>query len=212
MANDNTPSIAQQFTGLPMADLIGGPLMAVTEANSNMAKAQTKFLLETCFQIDKENSDNLKPIMIKLNLTRAVLSFDKDKKPDTDYVTTTIELPILTIFPINSLGVDSASVNFEMEVKSSSSDDIKETSGSSTSGEASITGKVGWGPFSVSIQGSISYSSEDSRTHDTHYENSNSAKYSVSVHAGQLPMPKGVNTIIDAYSKSIQPIQKDESK
>ena len=120
MANDNTPSIAQQFTGLPMADLIGGPLMAVTEANSNMAKAQTKFLLETCFQIDKENSDNLKPIMIKLNLTRAVLSFDKDKKPDTAYVTTTIELPILTIIPINSLGVDSASVNFEMEVKSSS--------------------------------------------------------------------------------------------
>lgn len=212
MANDNTPSIAQQFTGLPMADLIGGPLMAVTEANSNMAKAQTKFLLETCFQIDKETPDNLKPIMIKLNLTRAVLSFDKDKKPDTAYVTTTIELPILTIIPINSLGVDSASVNFEMEVKSSSSDDIKETSGSSTAGEASITGKVGWGPFSVSIQGSISYSSEDSRTHDTHYENSNSAKYSVSVHAGQLPMPKGVNTIIDAYSKSIQPIQKDEPK
>lgn len=53
----------------------------------------------------------------------------------------------------------------------------------------------------------MSYSSEDSRTHDTHYENSNTAKYSVSVHAGQLPMPRGVNTIIDAYSKSIQPVQ-----
>ena len=43
-------SIAQQFTGLPMADLIGGPLMAVTDANGNMAKKQTEFLFDTCFK------------------------------------------------------------------------------------------------------------------------------------------------------------------
>lgn len=200
-------SIAQQFTGLPMADLIGGPLMAVTDANGNMAKKQTQFLFDTCFKYT-EGSDNLEPIMIKLNLTRAVLSFDDTlTTPDTSYFTTTIDLPLLTIIPLNSLGVDSASVNFEMEVKSSCSEDIKESSNSKESGSGSITGKIGWGLFSVSITGTVSYSSEDSRTHDTHYENTNTAKYSVSVHAGQLPMPKGVNTIIDAYAKSIQPVE-----
>lgn len=204
---ETSSSIAQQFTGLPMSDLIGGPLMAVSEANGNMAKKQTQFLFDTCFKASKDN-DSVEPIMIKLNMTRAVLSFSDDgTTPSTSYFTTTIDLPLLTVIPLNNLGVDSASVNFEMEVKSANSEDIKETSKSSTEAKASITGKAGWGPFSVSISGNVSYSSEDSRTHDTHYENSNTAKYSVSVHAGQLPMPRGVNTIIDAYSKSIQPVQ-----
>lgn len=201
-------SIAQQFTGLPMADLIGGPLMAASDANGNMAKKQTQFLFDTCFKKGQGDADSYDPIMIKLNMTRAVLSFDAtSKKPDTSYFTTTLDLPLLTIIPLNNLGVDSVSVNFEMEVKSASSEDIKEESSSTTEGSASLSGSVGWGPFSVSISGSVSYSSEDSRTHDTHYENSNTAKYTVSVHAGQLPMPKGVNTIIDAYSKSIQPVE-----
>jgi len=199
-------SIAQQFTGLPMGDLIGGPLMAVAEANGNMAKTQTRFILDTCFNSKgTSGNDILEPIMIKMELKRDVLSFDKDGKPTTTPVDSTITLPLLTILPLNNLGVDSASVNFEMEVKSASSEDIKEQSHSQTSASATLTGKAGWGPFSVSISGTVSYASEDSRSHDTHYENSNTAKYTVNVHAGQLPMPKGVNVIIDAFAKSIQP-------
>lgn len=207
-------SIAQQFTGLPMADLIGAPLIAASDANGNMARRQTEFLFSTCFKKGNDSSSggdgdiSYDPIMIKLKMTRAVLSFDDTtKKPDTSYFDTTLDLPLLTIIPLNNLGVDSVSVNFEMEVKSACSEDIKETSTDKGEAQATISGKAGWGPFSVSISGSVSYSSEDSRTHDTHYENTNSAKYTVSVHAGQLPMPKGVNTIIDAYSKSIQPVQ-----
>ena len=72
--------------------------------------------------------------------------------------------------------------------------------------------KLGWGPLSVSIKGSASYSSRDSSTHDTHYEKSNSAKYTVNVHAGQLPVPKGVNTIIEAFTQAIQPIEMPAEK
>lgn len=208
MANPEN-SIAQQFTGLPMGDLIGGPLMAVSDANGNMAKKQTQFLFDTCFE--KGEGDSLKPIMIKMNMRRGVLTFGETGAPTTSYVDTTIDIPLLTIIPLNNLGVDSASVNFEMEVKSASSEDIKESSKSDANASATLKGQAGWGPFSVSISGTVSYSSEDSRTHDTHYENSNTAKYTVSVHAGQLAMPRGVNTIIDAYSKSIQPIE-HESK
>ena len=73
--------------------------------------------------------------------------------------------------------------------------------------KGSFETKLGWGPLSVSIKGSASYSSKDSETHNTHYEKSNSAKYTVNVHAGQLPLPKGVNTIIEAFTKAIQPIE-----
>ena len=110
-------SIAQQFTGLPMGDLIGGPLMAVAEANGNMAKTQTKFILDTCFNPKDDKGDIIEPIMIKMEMRRGVLSFDANGKPTTTYVDSQINLPLLTILPLNNLGVDSASVNFEMEVK-----------------------------------------------------------------------------------------------
>jgi hypothetical protein len=47
---DNSPallSMAQEFQGLPMSSLIGGPLNAAAQANSSMAMNQVKFLLDT---------------------------------------------------------------------------------------------------------------------------------------------------------------------
>jgi VCBS repeat-containing protein len=93
-----------------------------------------------------------------------------------------------------------------MEVKSSFSEEQTDTSTKEMKAEASFEAKVGWGPFSVTVKGSASYDNKDSSTHNTHYQKSNSAKYTVNVHAGQLPVPKGVNTIIEAFTKSIQPI------
>jgi len=203
---NNALGIAQQFSGLPMEDLIGGPLNAVTKANAQMGISQTHYLLDTCFNYD-EKTKNYTPIMIQMSLSRGVISYDDKGEAKIENLETKFDLPLLTIIPINSLGVDSTSIHFEMEVKTSSSETEKEESKKSTNAEATLEGKAGWGPFSVSISGKVSYSSEDSRTHDTHYENSNSAKYSVDVHAGQLPLPRGVNTIIDAFSQNISPIE-----
>src|SRR5476651_1598797 len=46
----NLLSMAQEFSGLPMDALIGGPLNAAAKANAAMALTQTMFLLDTCFQ------------------------------------------------------------------------------------------------------------------------------------------------------------------
>lgn len=213
-------SMAQQFTGLPMEDLIGGPLNAAAKANAAMALTQTRFLMETCFgKIESEEKDangnpqsvSYKPVMIEMSLERGVLTTTTDEnnnsKLDIQTVTTKFNLPLITIIPINSLGVNNIDITFEMEVKSSYSETENETKEKSTQGNGSFETKLGWGPLSVSIKGSASYSSRDSSTHDTHYEKSNSAKYSVNVHAGQLPVPKGVNTIIEAFTQAIQPIE-----
>ena len=48
---DKLVSMARQFSGLPMKELIGAPLVAASEANNMMALSQTKFLLETCFEL-----------------------------------------------------------------------------------------------------------------------------------------------------------------
>ncbi|MES2376269.1 MAG: DUF2589 domain-containing protein [Bacteroidota bacterium] len=245
-------SMAQQFSGLPMDALIGGPLNAAAKANAAMALTQTKFMLDTCFSLIHVDAteavpgvpavvdpttgqittpevvgqpaadahDNYSPIMIVMSLTRGVITpgspavLDADGKtvvvPATattiQTMTTQFNLPMLTIVPLNSLAVETVDITFEMEVNSSFSENQSEEKSSESKGEGSFEAKIGWGPVSVTIRGSASYDSKDSSTHDTHYQKSNSAKYTVNVHAGQLPLPKGVNTIIEAFTQSISPI------
>lgn len=215
--DDQLLSISQQFTGLPIDSLIGGPLIATTKANANMAFTQTQFLLDNCFNkvitgTGTAATTNYAPIMIQMNLTNNVITpGDPTATPPTETkvtpFTTVFDLPILTIMPLNSLAVQTVDINFEMEVKSSSAQDSQKDSSSETKGEGGFEAKVGWGPFSVTIHGSASYDSKESSTTSTHYQKSNSAKYTVAVHAGQLPLPQGVLTIIEAYSKNISPVQ-----
>lgn len=211
----NLLSMSQQFSGLPMESLIGGPLNAAAKANSAMALTQTKFLLDTCFNRKQMKDDKgqeiegkfeYAPIMIEMVLTRSVISESEDGNPLITPASTKFTLPLLTILPLNSLAVETVDVSFEMEVKSSFSEDDSKAKTEESEGKGSFETKLGWGPLSVSIKGSASYSSKDSETHNTHYEKSNSAKYTVNVHAGQLPLPKGVNTIIEAFTQAIQPV------
>lgn len=211
MADNELLSMAQQFSGLPMGDLIGGPLQAAAKANAMMAVTQTKFLLDTCFS--KDDKDNYQPIMIKMKLLRGVISAaepsekDPTPAPSIKTVETSFDLPLLTIIPLNSLGVDNVDIGFNMEVKSSFSENTSQATQKKLAAESSFEAKIGYGIFSASIKGSVSYDQTDSSSRDTHYEKSNSANYTVKVHAGQLPLPMGVTTIIDAFTKSIQPIQ-----
>ncbi len=259
-------SMAQQFSGLPMESLIGGPLNAAAKANASMAVTQTKFMLDTCFNLVHvpdtpavvgtlgtpavgstpavpaiiatpaiPEHDEYTPIMIVMSLTRSVITpgrpavaavtavtADPTTVPPTVGVTavdavdaqpaiiqemkTQFNLPMLTVIPLNSLAVETVDITFEMEVKSSFSEEQTDTSEKQMKAETSFEAKAGWGPFSVTVKGSASYDQKDSSTHKTHYQKSNSAKYTVNVHAGQLPVPKGVNTIIEAFTQSIQPI------
>jgi hypothetical protein len=207
MPSSDLISIAQQFHGLPMDSLIGGPLNAAARANAAMAVTQTKFLLDTCFKkTTTSGATSYDPIMIKMTLTRGVIQPQPSGPPLVVPIVTNIDLPLLTIVPLNSLGVDNVNVTFEMEVKSSFSEEQSDQQETDIKASAEFEMKIGWGPISATVRGSASYDHKDSSTHNTHYEKSNSAKYSVSVHAGQLPLPKGVNTIIEAYAQTIQPL------
>lgn len=195
-------SMAQQFGGLPMKSLLGAPLKAATDANGMMARTQTQFMLSTCFTKD---GDQLKPIMVTFKITRSVVKQDGTAAtPPTADVT--FSLPLLTLIPLNSLAVDDVKVHFEMEVKSSTSTDNESSKEQETAAKADITAKYNAGLFSVEVHGSVSHSSKSSSKQREHYEASNQAKYEVDVHAGQLPLPTGVTTIINAFTKNIDPI------
>lgn len=212
MAEQALVSMAQQFQGLPMDSLIGGPLNAAAKANAAMALTQTSFMLDTCFSktaIDGTDKEfNYNPIMIKMSLTRGVITPPQEEGGETTIqpVETKFDLPLLTIIPLNSLGVDNVDITFDMEVKSSYGEEQSQESRTKVAAEVSFEAKIGYGPFSATVKGSASYDKEDKSSSSSHYEKSNSAKYHVGVHAGQLPLPKGVNVIIEAFSKAIEPV------
>jgi hypothetical protein len=168
--------------------------------------------------------NNYAPIMIVMELTRGVITPGKAAvtedltanppvaevkgTPTTiEYLKTIFNLPLLTIIPLNSLAVQAVDITFEMEVKSSFAEDTSEKKEKEIKGSADFEAKLELGIFSASIKASASYDQKDSSTHDTHYQKSNSAKYTVNVHAGQLPLPSGVNIIIQAFANSISPIE-----
>jgi hypothetical protein len=207
----DTNSIAQQFTGLPIKALIGAPLMAAAEANGQMALEQVNFMLNSCFKgsdgaSDKEAADKAgyEPIMIRLNLIQNVID---TKTMQNKPITSTIEVPLLALIPLNSLAVDNVNVNFNMEVKSSSSEDKNSSDETNSTATGKFSGGANYGIFSVHVSGSISASSSHKSSDDKHYEKSQTATYDISVHAGQLPLPPGVTTIIQAYANNISPIK-----
>ncbi|MFN0204388.1 MAG: DUF2589 domain-containing protein [Bacteroidia bacterium] len=204
-------SMAQQFSGLPMDALIGAPLHAAANANAAMGLNQANFMMTTCFTkkedtVKKETT--YEPIMLKMELTRAALTpptEDGGAVTVTEFKTV-FNLPMLTIIPLNSLAVETVDISFEMEVKSSFSEEQSQEKTDTLKTEGSFEAKLGYGCFSASVKGSVSKDSTERNTNKSHYEKSNSAKYTVNVHAGQLPLPKGINIIIDAFSKAIEPI------
>src|SRR5690606_15272242 len=122
-------SMAQQFSGLPMRSLIGGPLTAAAQANSMMAVTQTNFMLDTCFNKTQDGDNtSLQPIMVTMQISRGVISQGEAAEgsaPPTNItnVTTSFDIPLLTLIPLNALGVTDVEVGFDMEVKSSYSDE-----------------------------------------------------------------------------------------
>ena len=207
-------SMAQQFTGLPMTSLIGAPLMAAAKGNQRMALTQTQFMLDTCFnKSGTAEPYTYTPILIKMSLVRSAITpvastgtGTSPIPPMITPVTTTFNLPMLSVVPLNSLAVDTVDITFDMEVKSSFSEDQTDTHSNELQTSASFSAKVGFACWSAEVSGSVSYDTKDSSTHNTHYEKSNSAKYHVEVHASQLPLPAGVNIIIQAFANSITPI------
>ncbi len=74
---------------------------------------------------------------------------------------------------------------------------------SETAGEASLQAKVGWGPFSVSIQGKVSHKSEQTRKTDTR------SKYSFDVTAEHAGAPEALHRIIETLTNT-DPVNKGE--
>ena len=179
--------IANQFSGLPMESLIGGPLQAACDAQVQLAKAETNFINEV--GLVQNGKGPAQTRTVEFQATRPVTLPDGTITEET----MKIEAPVLSIVPIPALLIDEVDVKFNMEVRNSA--ESKET----TDAKAQLSAKAGWGPFSVTISGSISSHRESTRKTD------NSAKYEVHVHAKQAEPPEGLMRVLDHLITACEP-------
>lgn len=217
-------NMAASFSGLPMGDLIGGPLNASCDAQVRLAMATVNFIKVVGFEppptpaqgasIDPwggktrtatfrfKRPVQLEPAQPEVpevkDANGAVTQAKKDAVPaKIGLEEVEIEVPVLAIVKVPSLSITQVDVTFDMEVKSSESS--KESEDKSGSLEAQA--KFGWGPVSgsVSIKGSVASHKENTRTSD------NSAKYHVEVHAKDSGMPEGLARVLDILQQSVAP-------
>jgi Protein of unknown function (DUF2589) len=204
---DELVNMSSQFKGLPMGDLIGGPLTAACDAQVKLAQATADFIKLIGFMPpDPQNASAQQAT--RTATFRFKRPVDPPPQPAGGTGTGTavvpiyeeeveITVPMLAIVKVPALSITTVDVNFNMEVKSSFSS--KESQDMSAS--ASLDASVNWGVFSakVHIQGSVATHKENTRTSD------NSAKYEVKVHAEDKGMPEGLSRVLDILQSAVAP-------
>lgn len=198
-------NMSDQFKGLPMDSLIGGPLTAACDAQVRLATATADFIKVVGFQPPNNENDLIgDPRVTHFKFSRPVelpSPIDSDGRPtgpvQITHETVELEVPLLALVRVPNLSITTVDVTFDMEVKSS----FSAKSETSAEAETSVDAKVGWGPFSakVHIQGKVSSHKENTRTSD------NSAKYHVAVHAEDRGMPEGLARVMDIMQSAIAP-------
>lgn len=176
-------SIAEQFAGLDMQNLIGGPLMATANANMYMAQATAEFINDVGIDADGK-------------VRTASFGYEKrtaNEDGTSNVDTMKVDVPMLSIVPIPNLQVDEVNILFDMEVKQS------EKAESTTDWGGSLTGSMNLGIFKVSITGNVSSHSSNTRSSD------NSAKYHVDVRATNHGTPEGLARVLDIMASCVSP-------
>jgi len=168
-----------------------------------MVTGQTRALLENCFEKKQEKGHPhpvYEPVMIQMTLTRSFIekseaSPDDPKSDPVERVKVhkmTFAIPLLCLIPINNLVVDKVEVDFDLEITSVTH---KEKTSALAEGDPVIDRKA-------TLNGKITNKQGGSNSKD-----SNSAsRLKVNIHAAPLPLPLGLLSVLDIYSKSIQPV------
>lgn len=176
-------AIAEQFAGLQMDKLIGAPLSAAADASTLLANSTADFINRVGF--DAGGKVRTVAFMYQKR------SVNEDGTSNLDEMK--VDVPMLAIVPIPNLQIDEVNVLFDMEVKQS------EKQESSMDLGASITGTASFGFIKVSVTGSISAHSANTRSSD------NSAKYHVDVRATNHGTPEGLARVLDMMAVNISP-------
>ncbi len=187
--------IADQFKGLPMSDLIGQPLLAAAKAQGKLSTHTQQFINDVGLSEPTSSGGAVSARSVDFGFKAPVTKSDGS----TELVDDKLSVPLLSILNVPNLSVKKATVDFTMEVKSSS----VETDSTATNANVStdVSYSAWYSPVSVEMKASVSTQSKSESTRKT----DNSAKYDVHVEARDDGPPEGLMKVLDILNASIIP-------
>jgi hypothetical protein len=188
---DELANMQESFKGLPMKDLIGGPLVAACDAQVTLAQAAADFIDSVGMTTDADGNKAARTVEFSMNRP----NIQEDGTVIQEKVE--IQAPLLAIVNTPALSVKNVTIDFEMEVKSS----FSEKKSTDTSASVKASGSYGWGfaKAKVEVSGSVSSHKESTRKSD------NRAKYTVHVEARDDGPPEGLSRLLDIMASAVAP-------
>jgi hypothetical protein len=184
MANDlmaGRNQLGKELATLDFANLIGGPLNAVVEAQAKAAITTVNFIKEVAF--DKEGQAR----QVSFTYTRS--------EADGTAREYKLSVPFLTMLPIPYIAVKKATIDFNAKITSTVSSDSSDSLKTDTNADAStgfwfVKAKVN---TKVAYQKTNSSSGKEERTYDLH----------INVEATNEEMPAGTERLLTILEQSI---------
>jgi hypothetical protein len=189
------------FTGLPIEELIGGPLIGAAKGQAKLAQITMDFVNQMAFQ-----EDGVTAKLIPVIVDRLV------KNPDTGAVEKLQQVSPITLVEIPNFSMQDMEIEFSMEVKQSSQE--KSATENKSAHEAAVKASVGYSGWGVKVKveasykstASVSASKEQTRGSDF------SAKYHVKCTATQKPPTEGMSRFTQILASAIEPIETTGTK
>lgn len=189
----NDENVAAQFTNLPIGELICTPFIEMAKGQAQLCEVYIQTLFKLAYT-DPEKAagggDNTTRAL-QFSYTRPVVDETNGTVTPTKF---TIDAPLLSLVPIPAFALDSADVNFNMEVNVANS----KTDTTSSSLDTNVS--FGFWKVKGSIAGKVSNS-------NTMTSNSSSkATYTISAHAVQQPAAEGMAKLTSLLAETMEPI------
>lgn len=175
------------FVGLPIDDLIAGPIIASARAQGQLAQVYLDYVFKLAF---KEGDPTKDSNIVSFNLERPVT----DGAGNISSESVTVSAPLISLVPVPAFLMQETTVEFTMEVKSHTADTSKTEAEVGTEVSANY-----WG-IHAKITGSVSTSREHTRTTDK------SAKYNIQARAIQQAPSEGMAKLTQLFASFMEPI------
>ena len=185
VSNPDKDNVANKFVGIPIAELVAAPLVAVCDSQKRLAQSAFEFMQEIGF------NEEGKTRMVEFNLQRPI-------EGSTTPQDITVQAPFIGLVPLPNLLIDDVQVDFQMEVTATETSTEK----SNTEGSSSTNCFGGW---SVNVGGKVSSSRENTRSANQ------TARYQVDESNRQQRQTEGLSKLKDIMASCVEPLPTKEN-
>ncbi len=192
-------AIGDELSNLNFESMIGGPLSAVIQAQTQAAITSVDFIKSVGFDYDA-NGNITGPTMVSFQYDKPVEKKDHEGNPtgEIENVKYRLTVPFLTMLPIPFIRIEETTIDFNAKITSV----VESTTASSHELNTSLEVKAGWKPVSAKLK--VNYSYQRSTSSSNKVERT----YSLAVHvrAVQDEIPAGTERLLGILENNIKEV------